>query len=217
MLKRFFSLTITILLFVIAADAQSHKQILKQSPAPQQKPETDRRGTEQMPFVVKTIPTPKSETETELVRKEREEKASQAQWTIRLAWAVALATFLQAAFLFFTLRATQKAATAARDSAQAATGTLEVSREYSKHLEASLAIAQKSAHAADKSAYAAIETVSVMRDQYRAYLFIKVQLAPNIDDPYKRIRSNQRMPTQIIINDYALSSEKVMAAELAQA
>jgi len=102
---------------VIVVNAQSHKQIPKQSPAQQQKTETDKRGTEQVPFIVKTIPTPKSEAESQQDRKEREEKASQAQWTIRLAWAVAIATFLQALFLLFTLRETKKAANAAKRSA----------------------------------------------------------------------------------------------------
>jgi predicted small integral membrane protein len=74
--------------------------------------------------VVKIIPTPNGEAEAQQDRKEREEKASQGQWTIRLAWAVAIATFLQAIFLFFTLMATKKAANGAINSANVAKETL---------------------------------------------------------------------------------------------
>ncbi len=99
-----------------------------QSPTQQQKPESDKRGTEQMPFVVKAIPTPKSQVETEQERKDQKEKTSQGWWTIWLTGVVAAATFLQAIFLIRSFRETKKAANAAKKSAIVAEDTLRITQ-----------------------------------------------------------------------------------------
>jgi hypothetical protein len=136
MLKKLIGLTTIVLLLVIAVSAQSQgptpstrkeiKPPQKQSASEQQKPETDKRGTEQTPFVVKTIPTPKSQAETDQERKEHQDKASQGWWVIWLTAFVAIATFLQALFLYFSLRETKKAANAAKDAAEVAETALHV-------------------------------------------------------------------------------------------
>jgi hypothetical protein len=130
MVKIFALIAVFVALFcVYSIEAQSErpspstrkeiKPPQKYSPAQQQKPEPDKRGTEQMPFVVKAIPTPKSQAETEQDRKEHKEKTSQGWWIIWLTAVVAVATFLQAIFLFKSFRETRKAANAAKDSADA--------------------------------------------------------------------------------------------------
>jgi hypothetical protein len=119
---------------VISANAQSQgplpstrkeiKVLQKQPSTQQQKTEPDKRGTEQTPFVVKTIPAPKSHADTEQDRKDQNKKASQLRWAFWLTIVVAAATLLQAIFLFFTLRATRKAADAATRTAKVAEDAL---------------------------------------------------------------------------------------------
>jgi hypothetical protein len=89
------------------------------SPSQQQKAEPYKRGTEQMPFVVKTIPTPKSQAEAEQDRKEHEEKTFQGWWIIGLTGILAIMAIINAIVLCKGLRATQLAANAAKQSADA--------------------------------------------------------------------------------------------------
>jgi flagellar basal body-associated protein FliL len=136
LIKKLIGIIILTLLCVIVANAQSQgpppsnmkeiKPPQKQSSTQQQKPEPDKRGTEQRPFVVNTIPTPKSQAETEQDRKEHQERATQGWWAILLTAIVAFATFLQALFLFFTLRETKKAANAATKGAKVAEDALHI-------------------------------------------------------------------------------------------
>lgn len=148
-----------------------------QASTQQQKTENDKRGTDEVPFVVKTIPTAKSQSEAEEERKEHKEKSSQGWWTIWLTAAVAIATIFQALFLYFSLWATKKAAEAAERSAN-------VAAEQSHDMKTSLNIAEK-------SVYAAKETANIMRAQDRAYLFVNVKLYKDNKGSDEIIRINE--------------------------
>jgi hypothetical protein len=56
---------------------------------------TDQRGTEQSPAIIKIIPSPKSVEETEVDRREREEKNKSDWWLIKLTAALAIVGALQ--------------------------------------------------------------------------------------------------------------------------
>ncbi len=102
MLKKIIGLTIVTLSFGIAVNAQSQgpapgptirsnpPQI--QTPNKQQITEQDKRGTEQSPFVVKTITTPKTQEEVDQSRKEHREKTAIDRALVRYTGILALLT-----------------------------------------------------------------------------------------------------------------------------
>jgi len=135
--------TILILVAVIVADgaiAQSPKEPLIHPNQSKEAPEPDKRGTEQAPFIVKTIPTPKTEAETAAEAQDKQEKAANDRqlvyWTRALV-GVGVVQFLVLvvqAFVFgfqarrlrqtveemkIATKATEKSADAAKNSADA--------------------------------------------------------------------------------------------------
>jgi len=151
MLKSLVFIAVSFLLFCaypVSAQSQgptpSPRKLSKpvQSPTQnkEQKPKPDKRGTEQSPLVVKTIPTTKSQNEIDQERSEREEKAALDR---KLVWATKglyIVGIIQAVILlgqiilyWRTLTETKKAANAARDSAKVAKTALQVAeRAYLK-------------------------------------------------------------------------------------
>jgi hypothetical protein len=98
------------------------------APAPQQPPATDQRGTDQSPFIVKTLPTQSAQEDAEQAKKEREARASNDQEVIKfnsrlviigclqlVVFALQLIVFgYQAWKLRQTVAATEKAVDAAK-------------------------------------------------------------------------------------------------------
>jgi hypothetical protein len=110
MLKKLITLAIIILLFAIVADVKSQEP----SPGPtirsnppqiqtsdkQQPPEADKRGTEQSPFVVKTINPQKNQAEIYQEKKEHNEKTAIDRSLVRYTGILAIFTAILA---FFTI------------------------------------------------------------------------------------------------------------------
>jgi hypothetical protein len=102
MLKRLIGLTIITLLFVITANAQSQRPTPRprvgsnppkiQTSPKQQTTEYDKRDTEQLPFVVKTITPPKTQEEIDQSRKEHDEKTAIDNSLVRYTGILAIAT-----------------------------------------------------------------------------------------------------------------------------
>jgi hypothetical protein len=85
-----------VLFFLTSLTAQSSPETPKQkTPNPQQTAPADQRGTEQLPAVVKILPTPKTAEETEADRKERAEKADSDWALVKLTGALAIVGALQ--------------------------------------------------------------------------------------------------------------------------
>jgi hypothetical protein len=137
--KAFPVLSIATIAFVwMITDSQSQhrqgrNQTQTQTQTTQQKSPADQRGTEQSPLVIKQIPTETSETERAQKTKADEEKAELDRKLVNFngdlayyTWILAIvaifqfiALFVQAIVFIFTLRATVRAANAAKDSADA--------------------------------------------------------------------------------------------------
>lgn len=109
--RQLFGIIILTFLCVLVANAQSQGPPpsprikgyppQKQSSNQQQKPEPDKRGTEQEPFVVKTISPQKSQTETEEDKKDHQEQASQNWWLVRFTGLLFAATVILASVAFW--------------------------------------------------------------------------------------------------------------------
>lgn len=102
----------------------------QQTKANQQKTASDQRGTEQTPFVVKTVNPPKTEAEANQERKDRAKKASYDWWFLVFTALVACFALLQlgaliwqAYFLKGSLEITREAADTAKGSTNAAKAT----------------------------------------------------------------------------------------------
>jgi len=103
-LRRSIWIIILTCLCVIVANAQSNRPIpsprIKGNPPQihpsdnQQKAESDKRGTEQSPLVVKTINPPNSETEAKQEREQRNEQSSQNRWLVKFTGGLFIATIL---------------------------------------------------------------------------------------------------------------------------
>ncbi len=143
LIKRLIEILILTSICVITANAQSQrptpstgvltKPIHKHSTTKQQPSEGDQRGTEQSPLIVKTINSPKTQAEVDQDRKDHAEKATSDRLLVRYTGYLALLAFLQLLIFIFqavifliqvfllrgTLSATEKAANAAKESADA--------------------------------------------------------------------------------------------------
>jgi hypothetical protein len=121
-----------------ALQAREGSQTQSQPAEAQQAPTTDQRGTDQVPVVVKVIPTKETEEKATQDTNDREEKieldrklvqfnSDLAYYTKVLVWVAGLqflALIIQAVVFVFTLGATRKAADAADKSADVAKDTL---------------------------------------------------------------------------------------------
>lgn len=121
-------------------DAESHSrhhprrnQTQTQTQKPEKKSSNDQRGTEQSPLIIKQIPSETSEAERAQKTKADEEKAELDRKLVKFngdlayyTWILAIVAifqfisiFVQAIVFILTLRATVRAANAAKDSADA--------------------------------------------------------------------------------------------------
>ena len=76
--------------------AQKRTQPEQQQPQPTDQPSaSQQRGTQESPLIVKVVPAPKTKEEIEQDSKDRDEKASDNRWTIRLAGFLAIIAFGQ--------------------------------------------------------------------------------------------------------------------------
>jgi hypothetical protein len=143
-----------VLFFLTSLTAQSSPETPKQkTPNSQQTAPADQRGTEQLPAVVKILPTPKTAEETEADRKERAEKADSDWALVKLTGALAIVGALQ--LLVFGYQAWKL-----RQTVQAAA-------QQSEDMEKSIAESARSATAMEAvaqsiaiSAKAAVESAS---------------------------------------------------------
>jgi len=78
-----------LLVFVVS------QQHLPQSPSTNQPTAAEQRGTQESPLVVQVAPTPKTKEEIDQDSKDRNEKASDGRWTIRLTEVLAFIAFCQ--------------------------------------------------------------------------------------------------------------------------
>lgn len=101
-----------------------------------QEPQADRRGTEQSPLIIKTIPTPKTEEEANREAEERQNKLSTDWWMVRFNGLLALFALLQ--FIWITRQVvwmrrsfatSETSASAARDAADTARQTVQTMQD----------------------------------------------------------------------------------------
>jgi hypothetical protein len=102
MLKKIIGLITILLLPVILVNAQSQgpspRPTIRSNPAQiqaskeHQKPEADKRGTEEAPLVIKAITPQKTQAEKDQERNDREEKAASDHLLVRYAWYLAIIT-----------------------------------------------------------------------------------------------------------------------------
>lgn len=94
-------------------------QIEQQNSKPAEQPaNTEQRGSERAPFVVKVLPTPKTKAEARSERKDRKTETTQNRWLMIFSGLVALFTLLLFGCNIFLWVATNKAANAAKDAAE---------------------------------------------------------------------------------------------------
>ena len=91
---------------------QPPKQPAAQQPA---NPDLNQRGTEQFPFVVKTVPTPKSEEEAAKDKAERDDKSAADWWMVRLTAALGCIGVIQAAVFGLQARRLRQTVEAMKD------------------------------------------------------------------------------------------------------
>jgi hypothetical protein len=132
---------IATLLLIQGADSQRRSPRRQQQNPPQQTQQTpapDQRGTEQSPFIVKTIPGPTDEAKAAEEAKERREKAELDKKLVEFNADLAfytkilagfaglqfLALVIQAYWLARTVKVSEKAAAAAKESADAVVSQL---------------------------------------------------------------------------------------------
>jgi hypothetical protein len=75
----------------------------RQPNATEKPPETDNRGSEDKPVIVKVLPTPKSQEEARQERQDREDKSAADWWMVRLTAILGFIGFLQ--LIAFSLQA----------------------------------------------------------------------------------------------------------------
>jgi hypothetical protein len=73
------------------------------SASPEKSAETDNRGSEDKPVIVKVLPTPKSQEEARQERQDREDKSAADRWMVRLTAILGFIGFLQ--LIAFSLQA----------------------------------------------------------------------------------------------------------------
>lgn len=114
---------VTILALVVAASAAASnppvKQQAEQASAPKHEPESDYRGTEKAPFVVRVqaVPPPTEEERREKAE-ERHDKADSDWWLVKLTAALAVATIALVFATGLLWRSTKKLVTEAEDTAK---------------------------------------------------------------------------------------------------
>ena len=97
---------------------KSGEHIQPKSEKSNQISETNQRGTEQRPFVVKTLPTPKGKEEADYEAYERHEKPTNERWlTYSTIW-LAIVTTILAIFTGYLWNATRKMVRSAEETAK---------------------------------------------------------------------------------------------------
>jgi len=148
----------------------------QQSQRTQQLTNSDQRGTDQEPLVVKELPTPKTEAEAARDAEDRKEKAMNDREIIGLTRDLAVATVILAVIGLFQLFVFG-------DQAKQLRRTVRAAGEQSEAMERSIREATRLAAAMENvardmavSAQASIESVAILRDrtarQIRAYVCV---------------------------------------------
>lgn len=166
-------LTVIVLAILITGAAHSEnppprsgefsQPIQKDSTASKKPPSKDQRGTEKMPFVIKSIPTEKTPEQAKEDRQEREDKTANDRGMTLYTGALALLTFLLVCI-----------------------GSIQGGLFYwqLKLIRESLVDTKTSADAANKAADAAERTVNTMKDtaerQLRAYALVSSAAIVNV-------------------------------------
>ena len=112
-LRRLIGIVILAFLCVIVANAQSQEpapstEILGNNKKPQNSEnkkhsENDQRGTEQTPLIVKMAPSPNAQEEDPKAKQDKENQAAANRRSEIITIAIAIATFLQAFALIYTI------------------------------------------------------------------------------------------------------------------
>jgi hypothetical protein len=141
----------------------------KKSQSTKQPTSSDQRGTEQAPFIVKTIPAPKTQDESAQDAKERGEKSANDRKLVEFTGILALVGFLQLIVFglqSYYLRRTVEAAGEESEAMERAIG--ETSRsatameQVARHIEASIQTSLGQAESMQKSVAEAARLASAM-------------------------------------------------------
>jgi hypothetical protein len=169
---------------------------------PQQNRETEQRGTEDNPAIVKILPAEKSAAERAEQERDRRQKESTDQWVVRLTLALVAVGVLQ--FLALIGQAIVFGMQARR-LRQSVDLTRTVANRQEQDMAASITQAARAATAMEGVADAMTQNVANTREllerqrefaimQMRAYIFVQTGDILNVADPPHPIPADQPLP-----------------------
>lgn len=158
------------------------------------KPDSSQQGTERDPFIVKVIPTPKSDAEASQDAEDRKDKSFSDWWTLRLTGTLALIGIVQTVVFYVQARRLKQTI----DTMQ------KISREQSNDVRESIAQATRAAAAMEGMSAAMLANAAITTEigktqrefgqrQMRAYLSVTYAVTVPQDDAtghYAEIRLN---------------------------
>ncbi len=101
-----------------SSDGKTSQEPKNNSQSSKQHPTKDLRGTEKSPFVVKTLPTEKTEAQTRQEENYKAEHANNERWTMQATVILAIVTAILAFFTYRLWRATKRLVEDSQDTAQ---------------------------------------------------------------------------------------------------
>ncbi len=137
------------------------------SSASSQSANSDQRGTEQSPLVIKLLATEKTKQESEVDARDRQEKASSDWWIVRLTGILALVAFLQLLVFGYQAKKLRETVESAKDQSSA------MDRHISEAARSANAM-EGVAKSLESTAKVSSETLQGFRKQMRAYLTVVV-------------------------------------------
>lgn len=175
---------ISVILFALLVAGAAYSQPLivedknKHTTKAYKKTDSDQRGTEKSPLIIKTLPTKTAEAQTKQEENYKAEHGYNERWTMRAAVGLVIVTSILAFFTYRLWRATKTMVE----------GAEKVSDSQLREMRKSIAEATRAASAIEKvaehiaiSAKAATESVAAVKDrtaqQMRAYLTVLIGTA----------------------------------------
>jgi Sec-independent protein translocase protein TatA len=142
------------------------------SSAPSQAANSDQRGTEQSPLVIKLLPTDKTKQESEEDAQDRQEKASSDWWIVCLTGILALVAFLQLLVFGYQAKKLRETVESAKDQSSAMERHISEAARSANAMEGVAKSLEITAEASQQAAVASQQSIASLRQQMRAWLTI---------------------------------------------
>jgi Sec-independent protein translocase protein TatA len=142
------------------------------SRASSQATNSDQRGTEQSPLVIKLLPTERTKQESEEDAQDRHEKASSDWWIVCLTGVLALVAFLQLLVFGYQAKKLRETVESAKDQSSAMERHISEAARSAAAMEGVAKSLEITAEASRQAAIASQQSITNLRQQMRAWLTV---------------------------------------------